>query len=194
MNARNLKKRSATDWARVDQMTEDEIDTSDIPPLDDAFFVGARWRLPRLYIYRLDFRQALDYAAHILDKKFHDERKTESRRLVHRALNTSLIISYSRPFHRNKDLEDKYELSLEKSIAQVLTEAETELHRKVFDSRNTAYAHSDARSHLPKSFDYDKSPVIMYRIENLNKSETATLKTMIKKWIKHLEEKISKDR
>jgi len=27
-------------------MTEEEIDTSDIPPLDDAFFAAAQWRLP----------------------------------------------------------------------------------------------------------------------------------------------------
>lgn len=177
-------------------MTDEEIDTSDIPPLDEEFFAEAKWRLPRLCIYRQDFRQALDFAAHILDKKFHDERKTESRRLVHRALNTSLIISYSRPFHRNKDLKGEYESSLVESIAEVLTEAEAELHRKVFDSRNTAYAHSDVRSHLIKSLEYNKYPAIMYRIENLNKSETATLRTMIKKWIKYLEEKISlvKDR
>ena len=27
-------------------MTDEEIDTSDIPPLDDAFFANARWRMP----------------------------------------------------------------------------------------------------------------------------------------------------
>lgn len=38
---------SQTDWQRVDVMTDDEIDTSDIPPLDDKFFARARWRIPR---------------------------------------------------------------------------------------------------------------------------------------------------
>lgn len=42
----NLKKPSQTNWARIDQMTDEEIDTSDIPPLDDAFFTSARLRMP----------------------------------------------------------------------------------------------------------------------------------------------------
>ena len=46
MNERDLKKRTLTDWARIDQMTDDDIDTSDIPPLDDGFFARAKWRLP----------------------------------------------------------------------------------------------------------------------------------------------------
>lgn len=35
-----------TDWARVDAMTDEEIDTSDIPPLADDFFRRATVRLP----------------------------------------------------------------------------------------------------------------------------------------------------
>jgi uncharacterized protein (DUF4415 family) len=46
MNARDLKKPSETDWARVSEMTDDEIDTSDIPPLDETFFASARLRMP----------------------------------------------------------------------------------------------------------------------------------------------------
>jgi uncharacterized protein (DUF4415 family) len=46
MSEENLKKPSETDWKRIDQMTDEEIDTSDIPPLDDAFFAAAEWRLP----------------------------------------------------------------------------------------------------------------------------------------------------
>src|SRR6266478_1214832 len=46
MNERNLKKPSEADWARIDQMTDEDIDTSDIPPLDDAFFSAAQWRMP----------------------------------------------------------------------------------------------------------------------------------------------------
>ncbi len=46
MNERNLKKPSETDWARIDQMTDEEIDTSDIPPLEDTFFAAAQWRMP----------------------------------------------------------------------------------------------------------------------------------------------------
>lgn len=46
MSARNLKKPSETDWARLDNMTDEEVDTSDIPPLGEAFFTTAQWRMP----------------------------------------------------------------------------------------------------------------------------------------------------
>lgn len=46
MNVKNLKKKSETDWARIDQMTDEEIDISDSPPLDDDFFARAEWRMP----------------------------------------------------------------------------------------------------------------------------------------------------
>ncbi len=47
MSARNLKKPSETDWVRIDAMTDEEIDTSDIPPLDEEFFAKAEWRMPK---------------------------------------------------------------------------------------------------------------------------------------------------
>jgi uncharacterized protein (DUF4415 family) len=47
MNASNMKKPSQTDWERIDKLTDEEIDTSDIPPLDDSFFAKARLRMPQ---------------------------------------------------------------------------------------------------------------------------------------------------
>jgi uncharacterized protein (DUF4415 family) len=46
MSENASKPTSATDWARVSALTDAEIDTSDIPPLDDAFFARAKLRLP----------------------------------------------------------------------------------------------------------------------------------------------------
>ena len=46
MSASDLKKPSETNWTRVDAMTDEEIDTSDIPPLDEAFFADAKLRVP----------------------------------------------------------------------------------------------------------------------------------------------------
>jgi uncharacterized protein (DUF4415 family) len=46
MSANDLKNSSKTNWERIDQMTYDEIDTSDIPPLTEAFFANAKLRLP----------------------------------------------------------------------------------------------------------------------------------------------------
>lgn len=37
---------SRTDWNRIDAMSDDEIDTSDIPPLTDEFFSKAKLRMP----------------------------------------------------------------------------------------------------------------------------------------------------
>ena len=34
-------------WERVDTMPDEEIDTSDIPPLDEEFFANAQFRLPK---------------------------------------------------------------------------------------------------------------------------------------------------
>jgi hypothetical protein len=41
---------SRTDWARIDAMTDEDIDTSDIPPLTDAFFERAKLRLPTVRV------------------------------------------------------------------------------------------------------------------------------------------------
>jgi uncharacterized protein (DUF4415 family) len=42
-----MNKPSGTDWERIDAMTDEEIDTSDIPPLTDTFFKRAQVRLPK---------------------------------------------------------------------------------------------------------------------------------------------------
>ena len=47
MSGSNLKRPSETDWAKVEAMTDEEIDTSDIPPLDEAFFANAKLRIPK---------------------------------------------------------------------------------------------------------------------------------------------------
>lgn len=38
---------SRTDWDRIDQMGDEEIDTSDITPLSDEFFAKAQLRVPK---------------------------------------------------------------------------------------------------------------------------------------------------
>jgi len=46
MNENNTSKLSQTDWQRVDALTDDKIDTSDIPELGASFFANATWREP----------------------------------------------------------------------------------------------------------------------------------------------------
>jgi uncharacterized protein (DUF4415 family) len=45
-NSSNTSRQSRTDWERLARMTDDEIDTSDIPELGDEFFGNARLVLP----------------------------------------------------------------------------------------------------------------------------------------------------
>lgn len=47
MNESNLKNTSQTDWAKIEALTDEEIDTSDIPPLDEKFFANAKLRMPK---------------------------------------------------------------------------------------------------------------------------------------------------
>ena len=41
-----MNKTSKTDWKRLAQMDDKDIDTSDIPELDDAFFQNAEVKVP----------------------------------------------------------------------------------------------------------------------------------------------------
>ncbi len=47
MNENTLKNTSQTNWEKLEAMTDEEIDTSDIPPLDEKFFANAQLRMPR---------------------------------------------------------------------------------------------------------------------------------------------------
>lgn len=47
MNKNSMNDTSLTDWERVDALTDADIDTSDIPPLDDDFFANAELRMPK---------------------------------------------------------------------------------------------------------------------------------------------------
>ncbi len=47
MNASDMNTPSETNWEHVDALTDDMIDTSDIPLLDDTFFARAKFRRPR---------------------------------------------------------------------------------------------------------------------------------------------------
>jgi len=41
-----MHKPPKTNLKRLDAMTDDMIDTSDIPPLTEQFFKTAKWRMP----------------------------------------------------------------------------------------------------------------------------------------------------
>jgi uncharacterized protein (DUF4415 family) len=47
MSVSDMKKPSKTNWAYVEALTDQTIDTSDIPPLTESYFARAKLRLPR---------------------------------------------------------------------------------------------------------------------------------------------------
>ncbi|OQY56993.1 MAG: hypothetical protein B6245_17655 [Desulfobacteraceae bacterium 4572_88] len=47
MNENNTNKPTKTNLEFLDTMTDDMIDTSDIPPLTEKFFSTAKWRMPK---------------------------------------------------------------------------------------------------------------------------------------------------
>jgi len=47
MNRTSIKKHSATDWNQIKAKRDQDIDFSDMPPLDKSFFENAELRLPK---------------------------------------------------------------------------------------------------------------------------------------------------
>jgi uncharacterized protein (DUF4415 family) len=47
VNKKNTRKKSQTDWEKVDSITDDDINFSDIPELDNDFFKNAKIVLPK---------------------------------------------------------------------------------------------------------------------------------------------------
>jgi hypothetical protein len=174
-------------------MTDDEIDTSDIPPLDDAFFKTAKWLLPRWCIDLGDFQQAQAFALHILKRKWQrNKRETPVASLEHQAFNTSLIVAYARPFHKNKNFKGEPDSSLRNDVAEVLNEAEVELHKRILKLRDNVYAHSAAAAHRVPSWDYALPFTPTLPVENLSEADVRLLKSMTKKWIDRLKVERSK--
>lgn len=47
MSVKDMNRNTKTNLDRFDALTDDRIDTSDIPPLTDDFFASAKWRMPK---------------------------------------------------------------------------------------------------------------------------------------------------
>ena len=47
MKADTMNNMSKTDWERIDAMCDEDIDTSDIPPLTAEFWAKAQLRIPK---------------------------------------------------------------------------------------------------------------------------------------------------
>lgn len=113
-------------------------------------------RRSRLNIYLGDFYEARRFANYILNRNLHKSNDHESMtRLKHLAFNTSLIVSYCRPFHKSNDQDGKPKVKLGKTdVAAVLDAYESDLHNSVLDKRDRAFAHSDSIAHEIQGWDY----------------------------------------
>lgn len=47
MNESDMNNSSETNWEMIEAMTDETIDRSELPLLDDAFFDRATWRMPK---------------------------------------------------------------------------------------------------------------------------------------------------
>lgn len=153
---------------------------------------NGKFRLSRLNIFLSDFREAHRLAQYILTRKWPKVINPQSKSgLVYLAFNTSLIISYARPFHKSKDGVGLPRARLNPDLGG-LNDGERAFHQRILDLRDQAYAHSDASEHEIEGWDYSGSSVQLYKsIDLLTKDETRRLTAMIGKWIGHLEEQRS---
>ncbi len=46
MSELDMDNSSETNWEMIDALTDETIDRSELPPLDDSFFDRASWRMP----------------------------------------------------------------------------------------------------------------------------------------------------
>lgn len=46
MSESDTNNSSETNWAMIDSLTDEMIDRSELPPLDESFFARATWRMP----------------------------------------------------------------------------------------------------------------------------------------------------
>ncbi len=153
-----------------------------------------QFRLSRLNIFLFDFRQARRLVRYILRRKLHGVKNPQAvSKLIHISFNTSLVVAYSRPFHKSNDGVN-VRVSLSDTVDVILeTPVEQALHRKVIDMRDQAFAHSDAAAHEIEGFNYDGATVQLYKIafEPLTREETLLLSRMIEKWVTYLEKQRS---
>lgn len=89
-----------------------------------------------------DLYQAKMCAHHILSRDLHSSEDEEDRSLL-RCLNTALIVSYVRPFSKNRGSET-VQAKMPKRYLDVLSAKQRELHDNLVNMRDQEHAHSDA--------------------------------------------------
>ncbi len=158
---------------------------------------NAKKQIKRILISEDDIQDAGNYAYQLLKHEYHnpeylDRIEDPKEDFLNsddyenmRALTTALIVSYSRPFTRNEG-NDSAIPSLPNKFLSNYNALEMDLHNKILNLRNRAFAHSDAELfniELSKSkYDGMIYPVFLeYPIEFFTKDELKLFQEMIEK-------------
>ena len=108
-------------------------------------------QLRRLIITQNDLSQAKAFLAYIKRSGLLEPNGSQDR-LIRLALDTAMLIAYSRPFKSGKRSQSSVPSTITGNYMNVLTEEEKELHRHLLDRRSAEYAHSDAEAYNVKIF------------------------------------------
>jgi len=144
--------------------------------------------LERYYLIVSDLRIAQRFADYILTNQLH-EKKTDRMRLVHRAFNLSMIVSYCRPFTRNLE-GDEREFSpspISYFAKSVLDKQQFTLHKEILNQRHNVYAHSPTGKRFPWRLKKGYVALQLDVFAPLNLAYTRTLGSTIKSWLDYLE-------
>ena len=144
--------------------------------------------LERYYLIMGDLRDAQKFAGYILTRGLHGK-KGEKTQLVHRAFNLSMIVSYCRPFARNREYIEREtaDSPIYDFAWRVLGKERFPLHKEIVHQRNNIYAHSAAGNRFVArptkgrvAFQYDVFAPLPYE-------QTRMLRSIIKTWLDYLE-------
>ena len=145
--------------------------------------------LERFHLIVGDLRLAQKFANYILSRKFHGK-KGDRTQLVHRAFNLSMIVSYCRPFARNREGSGREAVAdspIWNLAWPLLGKQRVALHREIIDQRNNIFAHSPTG----KRFDIPPakgSIAIEYDVfAPLTLEKTRVLSSILKTWLEYLE-------
>lgn len=144
--------------------------------------------LERFYLIVGDLGHAQKFASYILTRGLH-EKKGEKTKLVHRALNLSMIVSYSRPFARNREYTQKETVDspIYLFAYRVLGNERFALHKKLVDQRNNIYAHSPTGKRFAFRPAKGRYAVQFDVFVPLTYQQTEMLNSIIKTWLDYLE-------
>lgn len=99
----------------------------------------------RVLISYIDIQQARAISSYILKEDLHANFPQKNRILL-KALNCAMVISYARPFSGNDQGTDPKIPDLPGRFIRIFSQEEKEVHEIVLRDRNTVLAHSDSQA------------------------------------------------